>query len=205
TIDEVVNDNKRVITFSAILRERIGHHIHGERWALDIKDKLYDRGLLNRSIHIISANMHSVMNTLFAQKAIGDQFKGRDKFEIYEALSNENNKTLQNQVFDTALEHGMYYIEDRSGTNINVQIFDTAKLPNAKEIFKDKKKEEIPVIIVMDYAFGEQAFETMDELLRPYKIGDIKKPLRVDSVSIMGKAGILEGGKGDIMIPSAHV
>src|SRR5699024_1315644 len=27
----------------------------------------------------------------------------------------------------------------------------------------------------------------------------------VKSVSIMGKAGILEGGKGDIMIPTAHV
>ena len=29
--------------------------------------------------------------------------------------------------------------------------------------------------------------------------------LDVESVSIMGKAGILEGGKGDIMIPSAHI
>ena len=32
-----------------------------------------------------------------------------------------------------------------------------------------------------------------------------KAYLDVKSVSIMGKAGILEGGKGDIMIPSAHV
>jgi hypothetical protein len=29
--------------------------------------------------------------------------------------------------------------------------------------------------------------------------------LNVESVSIMGKAGILEGGKGDIMIPNAHI
>ena len=29
--------------------------------------------------------------------------------------------------------------------------------------------------------------------------------MNVASVSIMGKAGILEGGKGDVMIPSAHV
>lgn len=204
-IDEVLNDNKRVITFSPILRERIGHHIHGERWALDIKDKLHKNGLLDRSIHIISANMHSVMNTLFAEKAIGNQFIGQDKFSLYEMLSDGNNIDLQKQVFEKAQAHGMYYIEDRSGTNINVQIFDASKLPSAEKLFKDIKKEEIPVIIVMDYAFGEQAFETMDELLRPYKIGDVMKPLRVDSVSIMGKAGILEGGKGDIMIPSAHV
>jgi hypothetical protein len=29
--------------------------------------------------------------------------------------------------------------------------------------------------------------------------------MNVDSVCIMGKAGILEGGKGDIMIPNAHI
>jgi len=58
----------------------------------------------------------------------------------------------------------------------------------------------------MDYAFGEQAYESMDELLKPYKKTPSEKQfLNVVSVSIMGKAGILEGGKGDIMIPSAHV
>ena len=58
----------------------------------------------------------------------------------------------------------------------------------------------------MDYAFGEQAYETMDELLKPYVCEQGKKHhLNVESVSIMGKAGILEGGKGDIMIPSSHI
>jgi hypothetical protein len=53
----------------------------------------------------------------------------------------------------------------------------------------------------MDYAFGEQAYETIDELLKPFK-KDIL--LNVESVSIMG-GKILEGGKGDIMIPNAHI
>ena len=57
----------------------------------------------------------------------------------------------------------------------------------------------------MDYAFGEQAYETMDELLRPYEHQGREIPLQVASVNIMGKAGILEGGKGDIMVPCAHV
>ena len=58
----------------------------------------------------------------------------------------------------------------------------------------------------MDYAFGEQAYETMDELLKPFgDNGGTKKHLKIASVSIMGKAGILEGGKGDIMIPTAHI
>ena len=49
------------------------------------------------------------------------------------------------------------------------------------------------------------SFETIDELLKPYKEGKNKTFLNVTSISIMGKAGILEGGKGDIMIPSAHI
>jgi len=66
--------------------------------------------------------------------------------------------------------------------------------------------EAKPVIIVMDYAFGEQAYETIDELLKPYQETKFKKVfLNVESVSIMGKAGILQGGKGDIMIPSSHI
>ena len=53
----------------------------------------------------------------------------------------------------------------------------------------------------MDYAFGHQAYEVIDELLKPYDTIH----LNVKSISIMGKAGILEGNKGDIMIPSAHI
>jgi hypothetical protein len=70
---------------------------------------------------------------------------------------------------------------------------------------KVNSKGTKPVLIVMDYAFGEQAYETMDELLKPYKTETETTHLNVESVSIMGKAGILEGGKGDIMIPSSHV
>jgi hypothetical protein len=70
---------------------------------------------------------------------------------------------------------------------------------------EDQPEAEKPVIFVMDYAFGEQAYETIDELLKPYEVDGKKLFLNVDSVSIMGKAGILEGGKGDLMIPSAHI
>src|SRR5690606_16711539 len=50
-----------------------------------------------------------------------------------------------------------------------------------------------------------QAYETIDELLKPIRFNGKKVHLNVESISIMGKAGILEGGKGDIMIPSAHI
>ncbi|MDO6595861.1 hypothetical protein Q4512_02980 [Oceanihabitans sp. 2_MG-2023] len=207
-IEEVVNNNKRTITFSPVLRERLGHHIHGEIWANNIKAILSKNELLERPIHVISANMHSVMNTLFAPNALKSLASKNDIFEVYEAISHKDNKDLRNKVTKEALQKGMLYVEDTSGTNINVQIFDTAKIDFSKvdiDINADKLKADKPIIIVMDYAFGEQAYETIDELLKPYKPNGKKTHLHVDSISIMGKAGILEGGKGDIMIPSAHI
>ncbi|MFS4466244.1 DUF6909 family protein [Maribacter sp. 2210JD10-5] len=207
-LEEEITGEKRAITFSSLLRERLGHHIHGEIWANNIKETLNAHNLLERPIHIISANMHSVMNSLFARKALIEEFKeDSDNLEIYEALSSSGNVSLRMKVQEHAERNGMISIDDTSGTNINVQIFDTAKIEDGaccyefEEIPDDKK----PVIFVMDYAFGEQAYETIDEFLKPF--GKKKKPVLIDvvSVNIMGKAGILQGGKGDLMIPSAHI
>lgn len=205
-IEEVVDNNKRTITFSPILRERLGHHIYGEIWANNIKEVLEQNDLLARPIHIISANMHSVMNSIFAEPVLGKKYKSDDDFQIFEDLSKSGNDALRKKVEEFALQHGMISLPDTSGTNIDVQIFDTAKIDVKKSAFpKANLGKDKPVLIVMDYAFGEQAFETIDELLKPYKSGKGKIFLNVESVSIMGKAGILEGGKGDIMIPNAHI
>ena len=205
-IEEVLDNNKRTITFSPILRERLGHHIHGEIWANDIKEILQKNNLLERPIHVISANMHSVMNSIFASNVLKTQFKGKSDFDIYEELSKTGAHDVRSKVEEVALKHGMISLPDASGTNIDVQIFDTAKIDWSKSSFPNAKTgKEAPVLIVMDYAFGEQAFETIDELLKPYKIEKEKSFINVESVSIMGKAGILEGGKGDIMIPNAHI
>ncbi|RLJ63300.1 hypothetical protein CLV86_1837 [Lacinutrix venerupis] len=208
-IDEVVNNNKRTVTFSPVLRERLGHHIHGERWANTIKETLKANGLLSRPIHIVSANLHSVMNTLYAPQALKTLSAKKNIFEVYEALSSSENENLRNKVTQKALQQGMIYIKDSSGTNINVQIFDTAKFDISHTDLGIKKQKESnenkPVLFVMDYAFGEQAYETIDEFLKPFGEGKDKIHLNIESISIMGKAGILEGGKGDIMIPSAHI
>jgi hypothetical protein len=206
-MDELIENHKRTITFSPILRERLGHHIHGEIWANNIKEVLSENDLLNRPIHIISANMHSVMNSLFATQLLKAKYKDKTDFFVYEELSKAGADALRLSVEKVALENGMIAIPDTSGTNIDVQIFDTAKIDWKKTAFANTgTKEKQPVLVVMDYAFGEQAYETIDELLKPYEISKSHKVLlNVVSVSIMGKAGILEGGKGDIMIPSAHI
>ncbi|WP_140485405.1 DUF6909 family protein [Flavobacterium sp. GSA192] len=202
-IEEVVHNNKRTITFSPILRERLGHHIHGEIWATNIKEVLKENQLLERPIHIISANMHSVMNSIFAKKVLKTTFKGKSDFDIFEELSKPTANGFRSKVVEEALKQGMISLPETVGTNIDVQIFDTAKIDWATSAFPEAYFEgEKPVLIVMDYAFGEQAYETVDELLKPYKKNIF---LNIQSVSIMGKAGILEGGKGDIMIPNAHI
>lgn len=205
-IEEAVGGAKRTITFSPILRERLGHHIHGEIWANNIKNILKQNGLLERPIHIISANMHSVMNSIFATPILRAKHKDKDDFFIYEELSKPGNSETRKKVEEVALKSGMISIPDTSGTNIDVQIFDTEKIDFTKTSFAGANiTGSRPVIIVMDYAFGEQAYETIDELLKPFKEDGQRTLLDVQSVSIMGKAGILEGNKGDIMIPSAHI
>jgi hypothetical protein len=204
-LNELLLDEKRVITFSATLRERIGHHIYGEIWANNIKQVLENNNLLDREIHIISANMHSVMNSIYAPLALKKEYSKHKGIALFELLSDSKNKNLRKKVMEFAAKKGLTYIEDTSGTNINVQVIDSAKI-NFKETNYNLTNKNKPVIIVMDYAFGEQAYETMDELLKPYTC---KKEhlhhLNVDSISIMGKAGILQGSKGDIMIPTAHI
>lgn len=202
-IEEVIDNNKRTITFSPILRERLGHHIYGEIWSDRIKEVLKSKKLLDRPIHVISANMHSVMNSIFASSALKDVLDFDSELELYEELSKPENGELRRAVRERAEAEGMVFLADESGTNIDVQLFDTSRIKFDQTPFAKQKVEgEFPVIIVMDYAFGEQAYETIDELLKPYKKDTF---LNVDSVSIMGKAGILTGGKGDIMIPFAHI
>jgi hypothetical protein len=201
-LNEAYLGNKREVKFSPRLRERLGHHVYGEIWATRIKQILKDNNLLDRPIHIISANMHSVMNILFAQKTLKLDKKDLD---VYQQLSLDENDKYRKKVKQAAIKNGMIAIDDKSGANIDVQIFDMAKIKSNASTFKIDKNAENAVLIVMDYAFGEQAFEVMDELLKPYEKNNVKQHLNIKSISIMGKAGILVGGKGDIMIPRVHM
>src|SRR5690606_23615049 len=101
-IEEILGNNKRTITFSPILRERLGHHIHGEIWATNIKQVLESNDLLKRPIHIISANMHSVMNSLFATHVLKAKFKDKHAFDIYQELSKTGAHTVRDKVEEFA-------------------------------------------------------------------------------------------------------
>jgi len=188
-INERSKENKRVITFSAMLRDQIGHHIHGERWANQLYQVLEQHKLIDRPIHLVSANRHSFLNTIYAEEALGKSAK--DKTWFGQFIDDQTNQKKVNQF---AKKQGFIEIKDNTGSNVHAQIIDTDKIKRNKYAFAKGT-----VLVVFDYAFGEQAYELMDELLKT----NIGKQL--ESISIMGKAGIMNGSKGDIMVPTAHI
>ena len=207
SMEEHLDDNDREITFSSALREKLDHHVYGNQWADRIKEYLFENGLFDREVHIISANLHSVMNSLYADKVLNAKSQFSCIEDIAEELSKRGNNVKRELVRKYALKNGMAELHDNNGTNISVQIIDCSEIdpkhlsPELGEVANLGNK----VIIVMDYAFGQQAFETMDELLKPFENETGRLFLDVKSIGIMGKAGILSGGKGDIMIPTAHI
>jgi hypothetical protein len=202
--NEIKKNEHLIVHFRPSLIDQIMHQIVGKKWAAAVRNKLCELGLEEQPVHIISANLHSVLNLLYG----------------YHTKSAEENDDLCNFILDIrdnneqvryfAGKHGFCEIEDRSGAQTNVQIIDTSGIHaidfhpglaiNTRLLISQK-----PVLIVMDYAFGLQAFELMDELLQPWERDGVTRTLNVQSISVMGKAGILPGEKGDIILATAHV
>ncbi len=206
--EEKSKDNMLLIYFTPSLKDMIGHHKYGRKWAGDIKEKLFTLGFQDRPIHIISANLHSVMNVLYGYATV-ETFQHKencqDIYSFFRLIPEYADK-----VMDYAGNHGFYELSDKSGSYIDCQIIDTSMLKNVQihpgvSIDMSKTETEKPVLLVMDYAFGTQAFEVMDELLSPFERDNSSFMFNISSISVMGKAGILPGKKGDIMLATAHV
>lgn len=208
TIEEQISKKEELtLYFTPSLLDMIGHHKYASLWAQSIKERLYQLGFQQRPLHIISANMHSVRNIIYGSGMLAekDDKASDDLYEMVRQIRNQGKK-----ISEYAEKHGYFFHKDFSGSNIDVNIIDTslidpATLHPALQFSSLLIKELQPVLVVMDYAFGTQAFELMDELLCPCQIEDKVIAFSIESISIMGKAGILPGKKGDIMLATAHV
>jgi hypothetical protein len=201
-------DNALTTYLTPSLMNIIGYHEYEKKWARHIHETLFELNLEARPLHIISANLHSVRNTLYAHAAM-DGDHGADPSEDPYAFALRTRDRAE-EIKDFAVKHGFHEIEDESGCHVGCQVIDTAMLGPVPfhpgiDVGKSRIKKDGPVILVMDYAFGAQAFELMENLLEPYENGESVTRFHFDSVSIMGKAGILPGKKGDIMLPTAHI
>jgi len=200
-------DTELTVYFTPSLHEMIDHHKYASLWASNLKTTLCELSLQDRPVHLISANMHSIRNIIYGPGAlleVGDSIPEN----LYEMVRTVRDK--ESSIEEYATKHGFVYIEDRSGSNIDVNIIDLSCIEEqdihpALKINFHLVKESKPVLIIFDYAFGTQAYDIMDEILTPGCSSDENLTLDIKSISIMGKAGVLPGKKGDIMIATAHV
>jgi len=206
--EAISRENALVIYLQPSLMNIIGHQRYGKIWADGIKAELLSLKLLKRPIHIISANMHSVVNLLYGFAAMGEPQSQPAEKDVYQFA--HQIRLAGQKVESYGHAHGLSTARDRSGTHIDCQIIDSAQfgaltLHPQISIELPQSDQEKPVIIIMDYAFGAQAFELMENLLKPYTHDNTTIPLNIQSIAVMGKAGILTGQKGDIMLATAHV
>ena len=199
--------NELTVYFTPSLHEMIDHQKYATLWAEKLKESLRRLQLQGRSIHVISANMHSMRNLLFGPKVLAQSAVAVPD-DVYEMVRTIRDKEVPVSAFTK--DHGFIYLQDESGSNIDANIIDLSLLeenhihPSLKINFQLIQETE-PVLLVIDYAFGTQAFDIMDELLTPMRIDGKEIVLNIKSISIMGKAGVLPGKKGDIMLATAHV
>ena len=196
-----------IISITPSLQEILGHHRYASEWAESLIRDLVALDLHERPIHIISANLHSFKNILFGRGAL--QKNGLNvPDDLFEMIHLIRGKSLEVGAY--AEKYGYTGHRDVSGSNIDVQIIDTRKIdreclhPGLAVDFEYMKNSG-GILLVIDYAFGTQAYEIMDEILCPTRLNGEDIALNIRSISIMGKAGILPGKKGDIMLATAHV
>ncbi len=195
------------VYFTPSLQEVISHQKYAQLWSKSLKSCLHEMNLQERPIHLISANMHSIRNLIYGPGAL---FKAGESVpeDPYSMIRILRDNDIEVETF--AKQHGFTFIKDSSGSNIDVNIIDLCCI-NERCIHPSLQinfhyiKEKKPVLLVIDYAFGTQAFDIMDEFLQPVEVGDISYSVPLESISIMGKAGVLPGKMGDIMIATAHV
>jgi hypothetical protein len=195
------------VYFTPNLHEMLNHQKYAAIWSDNLKKLLIDNGLEKRPLHVISSNTHSIRNLLYGAGALEEagQKVPPDVYQMAKVLREDGDI-----VEKYAVKHGFFPLCDTSGSAVTVQIIDMCKvdfdaLHPSLNLSREMVEREQPVLLVADYAFGTQAFDLMDELLHPVseEEGAVKLPFA--SISIMGKAGILGGEKGDVMLPSSYV
>lgn len=168
------------------------------------------------AVHIISSNTHSVSNCLnpfFVESAeeilSWADAKGRRsegwtqrQDEVYYLARDwfrEDARRVE-RVIAAEAECGIVRVPETMTTGIQVQLIDPYRVcrsPIDPGVGVGSCAGS-SLIVNIDYAFGEQAEEIMRNLLMLFG-------RNVRSISILGKAGALEGRRGDVLVPSAFI
>lgn len=168
-------------------------------------------------VHIVSSNTHSVSNCLnpYFRERGADILAWADGA----GLRTEGWTTAEDEVYHLArrwfeaeggalaelaryeARYGIERASESVTTGIQAQIIDLEKLRGAAidPLVGDGGAGRVRRVVVnVDYAFGEQAEEIMKNLLMLFG-------RNVRSVNVLGKAGGLTVGRGDVILPTAFV
>lgn len=199
--------NELTVYFTPSLHEMIDNQKYATLWAEKLREAIGRLHLEDREVHVISANMHSMRNLVFGTKVLAETGE-KIPTDLYDMVRLIRDKEMSVDLF--IKDPGFIYLHDTSGSNIDVNIIDLSTIEQkhihpALKINFHLLKDVAPVLLVVDYAFGTQAFDIMDELLSSFRTEKDAGRLNIKSISIMGKAGVLPGKKGDVMLATAHV
>ena len=99
---------------------------------------------------------------------------------------------------------GVRRLKETVSTGIEVQLIDARRLaghvldPGLGPLLEGLRPRTRPLLINIDYAFGEQAEEIIRNLILLFG-------RRLASINVLGKAGSLVGKRGDILVPTGFV
>lgn len=199
--------------------------VHSERWTEQLAEAtrtltgLDPRELpVDFEVHVISSNTHSVGNCLSSwlqqhrdailewgreQHPEVSELPWQDAEDRLVALARyylaaHPDAEAERDATDKA--RGVVTLSETALTGIGVQLFDLASL-GARTL--DPRLPEAPVgrpgiILNIDYAFGQQAEAIIGSIIALFGH-------RIRSINILGKAGGLEGRRGDVMVATSFV
>ena len=198
---------------------------HAETWCMQIAEAT--RELIGHdptelppelAVHVISSNTHSVPNCLspwlgrnaekilawgeetghpFSEEAWHNRYDlvcalARDYLQAHPDLSAEREKAERGT--------GILTLEWTAFTGIAVQLIDTARVSwaDADPGIPNSAPSRPSLIVNIDYAFGEQAEHIIANLTSLFG-------RNLASVNVLGKAGGLQGERGDVLVATGFV
>ncbi len=197
------------------------------RWWQNVEQHLPDVPFAEQPVYFVSSNTHSLANLLsgFAlqQETALNEFinaSGSESLhrEYHDILESNVPSSLENYLYyvlkkveglnpDLGKEKllheeavGIHRIPSAHAFDIEVQIVDLKKLnpqafdPRICVPGFEKLTKSNALIVNIDYPLGMAAYQVLTEIAR--SVADVR------GVYIMGKAATLNGGIGDVMIPS---
>jgi len=175
------------------------YSLRAKAWSASVCESIEELGLGDRPIFLVSSNRHSVVNCLspyVRESARKHGWEDPDDYgRLKELLKDESERRAKRQ---RDAEGGIHLLKTSPHMPF-CQLIDApaVDLDLADSRLRCQERAE-RIVLNMDYAFGEEGFFLLNELLET--LGD-----RIRAVYIMGKAGTLVGKRGDIMLPTFFV